>query len=254
VRIIRAYLRALRSPFAYDPRRNLDLWFGLFWGLPVPLFSLALDLALAPAPGRGPLDAIREHPYQIFFLLHPLLFALVFGAMGAVRHEVERENAVLIDRLTREATVDPLTGIHNRRYAVEELEKSVHRNARTGTPFCVVIFDLDGFKRINDEQGHPAGDALLKSAAEALRSTVRQGDVLGRYGGDEFMLVAHGPLPETETLVQRAREAVHRETGLGVTAGVARYPDQGETPDALIAAADGRLLETKRRRRSQAAR
>jgi diguanylate cyclase (GGDEF)-like protein len=241
----------LRSPHTYDPRRNLDLWFGLIWGLPVPMFSLALDLALVPSPGRGPIDAIRDHPYQLFFLAHPLLFALVFGAMGAVRHELERENALLIDRLTMLATIDPLTGIHNRRYALEELEKSTHRSVRTRTPFGVVIFDLDGFKRVNDERGHPAGDAILRAAAEALRSVIRQGDVLGRYGGDEFILVAHGPLPETDVLVQRAREAVMKETGLGVTAGVARFPDQGETPDELIAAADGLLLETKRRRRTE---
>jgi diguanylate cyclase (GGDEF)-like protein len=251
MRTIRAYVRAFGSPFTYDPRRNLHLWFGLLWGLPVPMFSIALDLALAPAAGRGPLQAVAEHPYQVFFLAHPLLFALVFGAMGSMRHDLERENEELIRKLTSLASTDPLTGVPNRRTAMDELEKAVQRGSRTRTPFSLAIFDLDGFKRVNDEQGHLAGDAILKRAARALGSVIRQGDVLGRYGGDEFILVAHGPLPETDVLVERAREVVRQETGLGVTAGVARFPEDGDTPAALIGSADGRMMDTKRRRPRQ---
>jgi diguanylate cyclase (GGDEF)-like protein len=249
VRTIRSYLRAFASPFTYNPRRNLHLWFGLLWGLPVPLFSIALDLALAPAAGRGPVEVVREHPYQLFFLAHPLLFALVFGAMGSMRHDLERENEELIRKLTSLAATDALTGLPNRRYALDDLEKSVMRSARTRTPFAVVIFDLDGFKRINDEQGHLAGDELLRRAAKGLLGVIRQGDVLGRYGGDEFILIAHGPLPEADVLAERARESVRSETGLGVTAGLARFPEDGETAAALIEKADARMYETKRRLR-----
>lgn len=249
MKTIRAYVRAFGQGYTYDPRRNLHLWFGLLWGLPVPMFSIALDLALAPAAGRGPAQVIAEHPYQIFFLAHPLLFALVFGAMGSMRHELERENEELIRRLTALAATDPLTGVPNRRYALDELEKAVQRSRRARTPFSVALFDLDGFKKVNDERGHLAGDEVLRKAAEALRSTIREGDVLGRYGGDEFILIAHGPLPETESLVERARQAVRERAGIGVTAGVARFPEDAETPAGLIGSADGRMMGTKRRGR-----
>ncbi|RPH42500.1 MAG: hypothetical protein EHM91_09325, partial [Planctomycetota bacterium] len=87
-RTIERYVRALGQPFTYDLRRNVYLWFGFLWGVPVPIFSLALDCSLGAA-GRGPWEALLEHPVHLFFLAHPFLFALTFGAMGDVRHSLE---------------------------------------------------------------------------------------------------------------------------------------------------------------------
>ena len=248
MKIVKTYLRAFRRPFTYDPRHNVYLGFGFLWGLPIPLFSILLDLSLGGAPGRSPLGAIGGHPIHFFFLAHPLLFALVFGAMGTVRHELEGENRRLIDELTGLATTDALTGLHNRRYVTDELQKAIHRAERSNQPFSLVLFDLDKFKQVNDERGHGAGDIVLRAAAGALQSVTRQGDVLGRYGGDEFLLVAYGDLPEAMSLAERANDAVRQRTGLSVSAGVARFPEDGVSPEALIASADTLLVSTKRKR------
>ncbi len=248
--MVRAYLRALARGYTFDLRRNPYLWFGFAWGCPIPVFSILFDLTLG-APGRTAWEAVAEHPVQLVFLAHPLLFALIFGAMGTLREELERENRRLIGELRDLATTDALTGIANRRRVLEDLDTTLARASRGGQPFAVLLLDLDGFKRINDEQGHPAGDLLLRKTAAALQGVTRQGDVLGRYGGDEFLLVLHGQLAPEDSFVERAAEAVFRETGLGLSAGLARYPADGGSAAGLVATADARLYEVKRARPSR---
>src|SRR5688572_10529982 len=115
---IRTYLAAFGRPFTYDVRRNFYIWFGFLWGIPVPIMSLALDCTLSALPDRTLFEAILQHPIHFFFLAHPILFALVFGAMGTVRHRLEEHNEELIRSLTNLATTDALTGLHNRRYVL----------------------------------------------------------------------------------------------------------------------------------------
>jgi len=227
-RTIRTYLEAFSRGFTYDVRRNAYLWFGFLWGLPIPFVSLSLDCSLG-APGRTFSNALVQHPVHFLFLAHPFLFALVFGAMGTVRHRLEEQNARLIQSLTDLATTDALTGLHNRRYVLSELNKALQRARRTNQRFSVVLFDLDGFKQINDTLGHAAGDAVLKRAAAALQRISREGDVLGRYGGDEFLLITYGDLPAAQSIPDRADDAVIGGAGLGVSAGVARYPEDAIT-------------------------
>jgi len=247
-KIIRTYLAAFGRTFTYDVRKNVYLWFGFLWGIPVPIVSLSLDCTLSTGPGWSLLAAIAHHPIHLFFLAHPILFALVFGAMGTVRHRLEEQNEHLIRSLTDLATTDALTGLHNRRYVLGELTKALQRARRSDQRFSVVLFDMDGFKQVNDTQGHAAGDEILKKAAAALESIVREGDVLGRYGGDEFLLITYGDLSSDGSLPDRADEAMHRATGLGVSAGMARYPEDGRSGEALIEHADAVLAEVKARR------
>jgi diguanylate cyclase (GGDEF)-like protein len=246
-RTIQGYVRAFGRQYTYDVRRNSYLWFGFLWGIPVPIVSLSLDCSLG-SPGRGPIGAVLEHPVHLFFLVHPFLFALIFGAMGTVRHKLEEENSRLIGSLTDLATTDLLTGLHNRRYVLGELAKALLRSRRTRQPFSLVLFDLDGFKQVNDTQGHLAGDQVLKHAATALRSICREGDVLGRYGGDEFLLISFGEPPLEETISTRADLAMLRTAGVGTSAGIANYPVDGETEEALINCADRHLAGTKAKR------
>jgi diguanylate cyclase (GGDEF)-like protein len=245
---IQTYLMAFGQGFTYDVRRNFYLCFGFLWGIPIPIVCLALDCSLDAAPGRTILDAVLQHPVHLLFLAHPLLFALVFGAMGTVRHRLEERNAELIRSLTDLATTDTLTGLHNRRYVLAELTKAVQRARRIEQRFAVVLFDLDGFKQINDTQGHAAGDAVLKKAAASLQSVTREGDVLGRYGGDEFLLITYGDLPQADSLPSRADDAIARSTGLGVSTGIARHPEDGATEEALIERADFQLALVKKQR------
>ncbi|HAY21308.1 MAG TPA: hypothetical protein DCY27_03915 [Desulfobacterales bacterium] len=165
-------------------------------------------------------------------------------------------NMKLQEALRHQAIRDPLTGLFNRRFMLETLELELHRMHRKDSPLAVIMLDIDHFKRFNDTFGHSAGDALLSSFGRLLRSQVRQEDVSCRYGGEEFTLI----LPETslETACKRAeelRQAVHalqlehRGQNIGritISLGIAVYPQSGESPEALLQAADAALYEAKR--------
>jgi diguanylate cyclase (GGDEF)-like protein len=165
------------------------------------------------------------------------------------------ENARLHRIVERQALADSLTGLANRRSLEETLRAEVARSGRFGDSLTVVFADLDDFKQINDAYGHAAGDEVLKEFAKALRATVRESDVAGRWGGEEFALVLTGTDAEGGVrLAERARAAIASRTvvlpggeEVSVTAsfGVASFPDHRE-PGELLAAADAALYEAKR--------
>ena len=111
-----------------------------------------------------------------------------------------RENSILFEKNKRLAIRDELTDLYNRRYCWQYLESEIGRCKRYGHPFSVVMFDIDHFKRINDSLGHGAGDEILKTVAVILTSCSRETDVVGRYGGEEFLAI----LPETSAEGARA--------------------------------------------------
>ena len=167
---------------------------------------------------------------------------------------VALENARLHRMVERQAMVDSLTGLANRRSLEESLRSELARALRFGDSVCVVLADLDDFKQVNDQHGHPAGDEVLKAFAGALRKTVRESDVAGRWGGEEFALV----LPGTDAaggarLAERARLAIEgHEVKMPngelctVTAsfGVASFPESHELGE-ILAAADSALYAAK---------
>jgi diguanylate cyclase (GGDEF)-like protein len=137
------------------------------------------------------------------------------------------------------AELDPLTGVANRR----GFDFALERVAATGEPCALVLIDLDDFKRVNDEWGHPAGDAVLRSVAVAAAGVARQGDCVARIGGDEFALIAPGAgAAGLLRLLRDLREAVEPSA----TFAAALYPDDAPNPDELVACADSRLLAQKR--------
>jgi diguanylate cyclase (GGDEF)-like protein len=168
---------------------------------------------------------------------------------------VALENARLHRLVEQQALIDGLTGLANRRNLEETLLSELARAARFGESFCVVMADIDSFKRVNDRYGHAAGDRVLEAFAAVLRDTVRESDVAGRWGGEEFALVLTGTGEEGGArLAERARaqlaaHPVRMPDGstLVVTAsfGVAAYPECRELED-LLAAADAALYEAKR--------
>jgi diguanylate cyclase (GGDEF)-like protein len=126
--------------------------------------------------------------------------------VGTLVHAVQRREELLLRANTQLEDLsqrDPLTNLYNRRHLFARLEAELAR-VRRGHPLAVLMIDLDGFKRVNDAQGHLRGDVLLKEIAGALSKTTREVDVAGRYGGDEFVLV----LPDTD--VAQARAAAER--------------------------------------------
>jgi diguanylate cyclase (GGDEF)-like protein len=146
------------------------------------------------------------------------------------------------------ATTDPLTGRLNRRSTETHL-RNLHRD---GATYAVAFIDLDHFKSLNDTRGHAAGDLALRHLARVVGEAVRDRDVLGRYGGDEFLLVLHGmDAEEAEPVVERVMERLQRSFSdsavppFTISVGLADSRD-GEEPPDVVAAADGALLEAKR--------
>jgi diguanylate cyclase (GGDEF)-like protein len=149
-----------------------------------------------------------------------------------------------VGELTRLARTDPLTGLANRRGWDEQLDRELAKAQRSGRPVSVALLDLDDFKRYNDAHGHQAGDRLLVAAAAAWEGQLRYGDVLCRWGGDEFSVL----LPdcsESEALEIIARVTPTTPSFQSCAAGLAVL-DGTETCDKLVWRADGDLLKRKR--------
>ena len=173
----------------------------------------------------------------------------------AAQAVIALENARLHQIVERQALLDGLTGLANRRQSEEALAAELARAERLGGSVAIVLADLDNFKDVNDLHGHPAGDAVLREFAHVLRDSVREIDTAARWGGEEFVVV----LPGTDAaggvkLAERLRSGLESRpilapdgSALRVTAsfGVASAPPAGGAPD-LVAAADSALYEAKR--------
>ncbi len=165
------------------------------------------------------------------------------------------------DRAREEALHDALTGLYNRRYLDTVLGNLVSLFSRTGQPLALAMADLDDFKRVNDACGHPFGDEVLRQVARIFSEGTRAGDVVCRYGGEEFCLVfpnstAEDAVKRMESFLERLRATTVRlgdteRAGITFSAGVAGFPEQGATPEALVKAADGWLYDAKRKGRAR---
>jgi diguanylate cyclase (GGDEF)-like protein len=164
-------------------------------------------------------------------------------------------NVKLRETLQSQAIRDPLTGLYNRRYLEETMDRELHRARRQKTSLGVVLMDLDHFKDFNDTFGHAAGDALLSALGDLMKARVREEDIACRYGGEEFLLVMPGTtLAATQHRADQLRRAVKtlqvgwRDQLLEsptISLGVAVFPNHGATAQEVIAAADAALYRAK---------
>jgi diguanylate cyclase (GGDEF)-like protein len=209
--------------------------------------GVAIGSAAAVAAAALPIlasDAARGPSPDLAILIPAASVAILL----IVRDRVERERNAL--RTT--ALTDPLTGLANRRSLLGRIDYEIARHTRSRSTFALVMLDLDGFKQLNDRFGHPTGDDLLRDVAAALRRAVRDQDTVARIGGDEFCVLApETDGPGTDRLIARITTAVARVTAgvdaLAASAGAASFPEDGTRLEAILHAADERLLAAKRR-------
>jgi diguanylate cyclase (GGDEF)-like protein len=252
------------------PESVLDLW------LMVVMCAWIFDIALSAVLNAGRYD-LGFYAGRIYGLL-ATSFVLVVLLSGYGRNyarlvklnESDRRKAVELERL---ATADSLTGIANRRAFEQALDQEWRRTLRHRTPLCLILIDVDFFKRYNDAYGHVAGDQCLRAVAEALAGNARRaGEMAARYGGEEFaVLLPHTDLDDAHRLAQRMCEAVrqlgipHKQSEVAshvtISAGIAsallvlagELPAKAEhaSPTLLVKAADQALYGAKAAGRNQ---
>jgi diguanylate cyclase (GGDEF)-like protein len=179
-----------------------------------------------------------------------LVFGLVAGHAGRAL-----ESARLVERLTRLAKTDALTGLPHHGALMQDLHTALGSATARRQPLGFAMIDVDDFKRINDTHGHPVGDLLLEEVARRIRTVTRGGEAAYRYGGEEFAVILTDADTTTAAAVgERIREALAHEPvrvdGIGgielrCSLGVASYPNDATTVEQLVAAADAALLSAK---------
>jgi diguanylate cyclase (GGDEF)-like protein len=164
------------------------------------------------------------------------------------------------EEIYKMSILDGLTGVHNKRYFLEFLEKEMARARRHGSSLSLMMFDIDHFKKVNDTHGHLAGDAVLKELGRRLKPEVRREDLLARYGGEEFAIVlVSTSLHRAVEFAEEMRLLVHRDPfktdtvtlPVTVSIGVAELDANMRTPEDLIGKCDGHLYTAKRQGRNQ---
>lgn len=156
------------------------------------------------------------------------------------------ENARLYEETRRLALHDSLTGLANRRHLDIVAESNLARARRHGTPFAIILLDLDHFKRYNDTHGHSAGDQLLVTVAKTMKNEVRETSLVVRYGGEEFLvLLSDTEISAALVVAERIRLKVQENTGVTVSLGVSWAKDADRSLAALIAEADAALYRAK---------
>ncbi|HUL42468.1 MAG TPA: diguanylate cyclase [Burkholderiales bacterium] len=201
------------------------------------------------------MDSVRGEPAQRVDKLQQLAATFADQVALAVT------NLRLRETLRQQSIHDPLTGLHNRRYLQEVMQRELARTERKKTMLAVIVLDVDYFKRFNDTYGHEAGDAVLRSLAHLIERQIRGSDIACRYGGEEFILV----LPEASLSIARQRGELLREAALrmhvtlngqtlgpvSISLGLALFPQHGATAEELIQAADAALYRAKQAGRNR---
>jgi diguanylate cyclase (GGDEF)-like protein len=232
---------------------------GLSWTVPLPyesIHEIMRELRIAPYTHHGQVSVpefTRQHP-KLVGAMALMLLGLV--ASGLYQFRLNRRLHAAQAELTRQANTDALTGLCNRKRFNEKVEAEIARALRYGRPLAMLLVDLDSFKAINDQHGHPVGDEVLAAAAARIAGSVRHADLAARVGGEEFAVL----LPETDVgaaalLAERIRSAIASSplaaAGEGMISCTASIGVAGVCPliqnhSALYTAADEALYQAKR--------
>jgi diguanylate cyclase (GGDEF)-like protein len=224
----------------------------LAYGRRLKRASAALDRALFVAAGLNALCHITiSQSQQVLDATYTFAHVLMVASYAVVLGGTLLDNAHLFDQISRLAVSDSLTGLANHRQLLDVLEGEMQRSRRTGRRFSVLLFDLDGLKKINDRYGHLTGSRAIKRVGAALRSGSRAIDTPARYGGDEFALVLpEAGKQEAEHAAARICDHIMRDGEdpfISVSVGYAVYPEDGVSIEQLLGAADRGLYQMKGR-------
>ena len=228
----------------------------IMWRVTQLIFlALAADVAVLLVEFAAGLDPFMDFQQRPVLYLYMLVGTIVaFGVFGAVLGSRE---ALLEEMALR----DSLTGLLNSRYLHARLREELASAKRHDRPTSFVLFDIDHFKKINDEYGHPVGDQVLQLIGKTMLSTIRTGEIAARVGGEEFALLLPGtPVREAAVAVERFREAIGqaavsinngKRIKVTVSAGVACVTDDPQDADSLYALADSALYQAKKQGRDR---
>jgi diguanylate cyclase (GGDEF)-like protein len=209
------------------------------------LVGLAAIAVAGTLSGYGPF--VRGTPFGSLLIVQT--FMAVTAVITLSLAALASEYAVAEAQLRELVVTDPMTGLPNYRRLLEVLSAEILRANRNHQPFAVVFFDMDGLKRINDENGHITGSRAVCRFADVLSSACRVTDTAARYGGDEFVAVLSDTTYDgARAVVGRVNERLAEDTDqppLAVSAGIAIYPRDGGTPTTLLSAADRALYMVK---------
>lgn len=179
--------------------------------------------------------------------------------MLADQAAVAISNARLLQQLSTKAYSDTTTGLPNRRALDERIEAEVVNARRTSSPFAVIMMDLDGFKNVNDTHGHDVGDLVLRAVFNVIASSIRSSDFIARYGGDEMTLILSNSTLQSarlvsEKILENLRKFSYKAPDgslvrLGISGGIALFPQHGRTSPELLRAADAALYHAKKHQR-----
>lgn len=224
------------------------------WWLWCAAILVTLSLAMGIASFTLPALLSGSDTFHDFFLDHEArgLLGLVFIFNVYIVYEQIQLNKIrhtFAEDLYKMAVLDPVTNMFNRRYIIHRLEEEIARCQRHGNPLTVIAFDLDSFKRINDEHGHAVGDYVLTLFGEQLKRATRGSDVVARYGGDEFLALLPDCNMEQIRYVLNRLNGLHVKTGksttnIGYSAGWTDYI-QGESLEDFLKRADDMLYANK---------
>jgi diguanylate cyclase (GGDEF)-like protein len=226
------------------------------------MFIVAAALAGSILIGIGMLLSTPGVEFSVVLLNRALSVVLIWVTAIMALHHLHVGNK-LQQRLQDLAATDPLTGLYNRRHVFNLLRQELKRYERYGESFALVLIDADYFKRINDTHGHAVGDATLCWIANTCLKSVRETDVVGRFGGEEFLILMPHTTTDDATLVaERIRLAMHNADAetrgdaakVTLSFGVAEVGPNSATFDDILKAADDALYAAKRAGRDRVAR
>ncbi|MET0064614.1 MAG: GGDEF domain-containing protein [Candidatus Thiodiazotropha endolucinida] len=194
--------------------------------------------------------SLRLFDYVDLFSVSAVFFLVFFAIIVIYSYTLTAKIELGRAKLAHERNIDALTGLLNRRALVER-SSSLFQSQEDGNSVVVLFADLDGFKRVNDTHGHHVGDRVLAGVADSIANTVRDEDLVSRYGGDEFLLLLPYATKQCgETVAQRVRQAIDdyaKQNGIdfSISIGMGRYPDHGHDLDSVIRSVDQAMYRSK---------